>query len=281
MVVCRRVPLFGARGVGQGHSGRTALIEVGEPRGNATPLGGGGGAVVECDQVGQPRLAVDRAGALVWEGAFDAWGGAVDAGGAVEIDLRFPGQVADAETGLRYNRHRYYDPATRTYGQSDPTGLRGGLRPQGYVKSPLQWVDVLGLGGCNWKKKRPADGPHYSVAYEANLERGVDYPGRSDRHHFSQSNRQLHEPIQGDPEFANAMESLYPGVSEHVAPGPRGGLLAEPPQDLTWHHHPDREGVMQLVLREHRRAPGAVQELLHPNQRGGMENWGGGRSRGR
>ena len=112
-----------------------------------------GGAVVECDQVGQPRLAIDREGDLVWEGTFDAWGNEVAVGGAVEVDLRFPGQVADAETGLRYNRHRYYDPATRTYSQSDPIGLAGGGQPFGYVLDPLARVDVYGLGGCNWRRK--------------------------------------------------------------------------------------------------------------------------------
>ena len=116
-----------------------------------------GVAVVECDQVGQPRLAVDREGALVWEGRFDAWGGEVAVGpveaGGPEVEVRFPGQVADAESGLRYNRHRYYELETRTYNRSDPAGLRGGLRSHCYVADPVEWVDLFGLGGCNIKKR--------------------------------------------------------------------------------------------------------------------------------
>ena len=105
-------------------------------------------AVVECDQVGQPRLAVDRDGALVWEGTFDAWGSEVAESGQLEIEIRFPGQVADRESGLRYNRFRYYDPGARTYTQDDPLGLRGGEETHNYVLDPSKWVDPLGLSRC-------------------------------------------------------------------------------------------------------------------------------------
>ncbi|MBW5894830.1 RHS repeat-associated core domain-containing protein, partial [Pectobacterium polaris] len=56
----------------------------------------------------------------------------------------------DAETGLYYNRHRYYDAESGQYLSPDPIGLGGGLRPQGYVHNPLEWVDPLGLAesGC-------------------------------------------------------------------------------------------------------------------------------------
>ena len=116
-----------------------------------------GAAVLECDQVGQPRLAVDREGALVWEGRFDAWGADLEVGpiedGGLEVDARFPGQVADDESGLRYNRFRYYDPGTRAYTQADLIGLRGGQHPQNYVVDPLHWADPLGLSGCNVKRR--------------------------------------------------------------------------------------------------------------------------------
>ncbi|WP_232487500.1 RHS repeat-associated core domain-containing protein, partial [Pectobacterium parmentieri] len=50
-----------------------------------------------------------------------------------------------AETGLYYNRHRYYDAESGQYLSPDPIGLAGGLRPQGYVHNPLEWVDPFGL----------------------------------------------------------------------------------------------------------------------------------------
>ncbi|WP_226888168.1 RHS repeat-associated core domain-containing protein, partial [Pectobacterium aquaticum] len=63
----------------------------------------------------------------------------------VYCELRYQGQLFDAETGLYYNRHRYFDPETAQYLSADPIGLGGGIRPQGYVHNPLEWIDPLGL----------------------------------------------------------------------------------------------------------------------------------------
>ncbi|MFP1814151.1 RHS repeat-associated core domain-containing protein, partial [Lonsdalea quercina] len=73
----------------------------------------------------------------------------------VYCELRYQGQIYDAETGLYYNRHRYYDADSGQYISPDPIGLAGGLRPQGYVHNPLEWVDPLGLAesGCKTDKK--------------------------------------------------------------------------------------------------------------------------------
>lgn len=63
--------------------------------------------------------------------------------------LRFQGQYEDDETGLYYNRNRYYDPETGTYLSADPIGLAGGQLPFGYVSNPYVVVDPLGLAGGN------------------------------------------------------------------------------------------------------------------------------------
>ncbi|MFE8604972.1 RHS repeat-associated core domain-containing protein [Archangium violaceum] len=58
---------------------------------------------------------------------------------------RWPGQYEDEETGLYYNRFRYYDPSTGQYISQDPIGLLGGLDPYAYTDDPLTHVDPFGL----------------------------------------------------------------------------------------------------------------------------------------
>ncbi|WP_329956858.1 RHS repeat-associated core domain-containing protein, partial [Yersinia pseudotuberculosis] len=64
--------------------------------------------------------------------------------------LRMQGQYYDTESGLHYNRYRYYDPACGVFISQDPIGLKGGLNPYQFAVNTLGWVDPLGL----WKKRR-------------------------------------------------------------------------------------------------------------------------------
>ena len=62
------------------------------------------------------------------------------------INLRFPGQYYDAESGLHYNGHRYYDPKMGRYISSDPVGLSGGINTYAYGESnPVNNLDLDGL----------------------------------------------------------------------------------------------------------------------------------------
>ncbi|NDK99928.1 hypothetical protein GPY23_13460 [Photorhabdus bodei] len=63
--------------------------------------------------------------------------------------LVFCGQYEDEESGLFYNRHRYYDRETGQYLSPDPLGLNGGPNPYAYVHNPANWIDPLGLAGCD------------------------------------------------------------------------------------------------------------------------------------
>jgi len=63
--------------------------------------------------------------------------------------LRFPGQYADHETGLHYNRHRYYNPTTARYTTPDPLGLTPAPDPHNYTPNPTRWTDPLGLTPCD------------------------------------------------------------------------------------------------------------------------------------
>jgi len=67
---------------------------------------------------------------------------------ALEQPFRFQGQQFDQETGLHYNRFRYYDPVVGRFISQDPIGLRGGFKNFHYVPNPLSFVDALGLTGA-------------------------------------------------------------------------------------------------------------------------------------
>ncbi|MEI7378205.1 HNH/endonuclease VII fold putative polymorphic toxin, partial [Dickeya chrysanthemi] len=119
------------------------------------------------DLTGTARELCSEAGEVHWRGEQGLWGVHREdrrpiplrrwlgdaANEEVYCELRYQGQVYDSETGLYYNRHRYYDPETAQYLSSDPIGLGGGIRPQAYVHNPLEWVDPLGLVGCPGKFK--------------------------------------------------------------------------------------------------------------------------------
>ncbi|MEM8213960.1 RHS repeat-associated core domain-containing protein, partial [Morganella morganii] len=99
------------------------------------------------DHLDTPRLATDASGQIAWQWQSDAFGrGEALSQGSTQVNLRFPGQYYDAESGLHYNYFRDYDPETGRYVESDPCGLSGGVNTYGYVQgAPLNRIDPLGL----------------------------------------------------------------------------------------------------------------------------------------
>ncbi|GHH51398.1 RHS repeat-associated core domain-containing protein [[Pseudomonas] boreopolis] len=94
----------------------------------------------------------DVAGSVVWEGRQEAWGSAPDSGGRIENSLRLQGQYFDVETGLSYNRYRYFDPWVGQFIGQDPLGLEAGENLYEFAVNPLGWIDPLGLS-CRTTKK--------------------------------------------------------------------------------------------------------------------------------
>ncbi|MBC3273511.1 RHS domain-containing protein, partial [Pseudomonas sp. SWRI81] len=91
----------------------------------------------QLDHLGTPQELTDYSGEIVWSAQYDAYGkvAAVTLAGEEYLDqpLRFQGQYFDAESGLHYNRHRYYDPRLGRYLTPDPVKLAGGLNQYQYV----------------------------------------------------------------------------------------------------------------------------------------------------
>ncbi|WP_175811358.1 RHS repeat-associated core domain-containing protein [Burkholderia contaminans] len=96
------------------------------------------------DPNGAPIRTTDIFGNIVWEQRYDGWG-EVDRRSTHEQPLRYQGQYSDTETGLHYNRHRYYDPQIGSFISQDPLGLEGGVNVYQYAPNPLAWIDPFGL----------------------------------------------------------------------------------------------------------------------------------------
>jgi RHS repeat-associated protein len=119
---------------------------------------------LHADHLNTPRYATNQVGDVVWQWQSDAFGNGIPAedvdgdGVSVQVNLRFPGQYYDSESGLHYNYHRYYDPSIGRYITSDPIGLEGGLNTYAYVGgNPASWIDPLGLYETdNHGNKKPA-----------------------------------------------------------------------------------------------------------------------------
>lgn len=108
---------------------------------------------------GRPLMLFNSEGKTVWRpGQTSLWGLALslpadtdypDPRGELDPEaapgLLYAGQWQDAESGLCYNRFRYYEPETGMYLVSDPLGLQGGEQTYRYVPNPLGYIDPLGL----------------------------------------------------------------------------------------------------------------------------------------
>ncbi|NIA00209.1 RHS repeat-associated core domain-containing protein [Massilia sp. CCM 8734] len=120
---------------------------------------------IHTDHLGTPNEVTDQQGEIVWASEYKAWGNVLRVVStpqrrrvlnAVEPELaqiavehaqpiRFLGQYHDRDTGLHYNRFRYYDADCGRYISVDPIGLAGGINFYQYAPNPVSWVDPLGL----------------------------------------------------------------------------------------------------------------------------------------
>ena len=123
---------------------------------NAIPVSAADAEIyaIHTDHLGTPQVVTNLRQKIVWETEITPFGRArlLNAAATARqkapftMDLRLPGQIFDAETGLHYNYLRDYDPALGRYLTPDPIGLAGGLQPYGYVgANPLNRTDRLGL----------------------------------------------------------------------------------------------------------------------------------------
>ncbi len=107
---------------------------------------------IHFDHLGTPSRVTDENQSVVWAWDSSPFGDSLpdenpdsDSNRFV-LNLRFPGQYYDSESGLHYNFFRTYDPEIGRYLESDPIGQQGGINTYGYAgQNPLSFYDPFGL----------------------------------------------------------------------------------------------------------------------------------------
>ncbi|PFG23635.1 RHS repeat-associated protein [Pseudomonas lurida] len=136
----------------------------------------------QLDHLGTPQELTAPNGEIVWSAHYRAYGeiSRLDIG-KIDNPLRFQGQYFDQESGLHYNRHRYYNPDVGRYLTPDPVKLAGGINAYQYVPNPTGWVDPLGLNGCPDEKGCKPSSGFQEPSAQASIKKSEPDPPISNR----------------------------------------------------------------------------------------------------
>ena len=112
------------------------------------------------DQLNTPRFVTNKNAEVVWQNHADVYGYEepeddtdFNRENTFTQPIRFQGQYFDEESGLHYNRYRYYSPKQQRFINQDPIGLVGGINHYQYAPNPVNWVDPFGLTCKDGQKK--------------------------------------------------------------------------------------------------------------------------------
>ena len=149
------------------------------------------------NHLGTPQELTNQDGDVIWLTYDRAWGGSfetiykpqfIDNWAISESELqpiKFQGQCLDTETGLHYNRFRYYDSDVGMFISRDPIGLLGGSNVFQYAPNPVGWIDPWGLAN------RPNNGKYKSYVTHTVP---INDQYSSDSIQFRQANKALRGP---------------------------------------------------------------------------------------
>ncbi len=262
---------------------RSALVPIGftDYTGVGAEPESGTSYVVYSDPVGMPLHIEDASGRVVW------WAKRIDPYGLIEVhesaeveyNLRWPGHYFDPETGLHYNRYRYYDPTLGRYLQSDPLGYEGSeVNLYAYPDNPLVSVDVLGLEGRHKTRTKGNKDKGQKNDGTEGTDADVDYvtkprkPHQPNRDKWQEKGGSVIDHADGSVTYVNKdgvavtyNADGYPDFSSYRHPDVADveieftgnyekdfdasnakANLDETPDGYTWHHHEDGK-TMQLV----------------------------------
>jgi RHS repeat-associated protein len=120
----------------------------------------------------------DAKGEKTWEANLDIYGKVRTFAGRSLSDcpFRYQGQYQDKETGLYYNRFRYYDPDIGNYLSQDPIGLMSEeFNLYSYVRDVNNWIDPFGLTAELYKLTATKDGYYDLKEYGKPTVKGGTY----------------------------------------------------------------------------------------------------------
>ncbi|MBF5005255.1 RHS repeat-associated core domain-containing protein [Diaphorobacter caeni] len=112
-----------------------------------------------CDHLGTPEALINESAQVSWSIELDPFGATLGEHNPENLhqSIRFQGQQWDEESGLHYNRHRFYDTHLARYITQDPLGFMGGIHMYAYAgNNPLRNIDPLGLREAFAKYGPPA-----------------------------------------------------------------------------------------------------------------------------
>ncbi|WP_241658685.1 RHS repeat domain-containing protein [Aeromonas dhakensis] len=219
------------------------------------------------DVAGTARELCSEAGDIIWRGEQRLWGNhrtdvipqhlrrflGDAANEETYCELRYQGQIYDQETGLYYNRHRYFDPELGQYISSDPIGFAGGLRPQGYVHNPLEWVDPLGLAGCPASLTREQRQARINELAEANAHRRLqEMESMNPKSHFLERHG---AQTSLESQLGRATNGVNPttGVQQHI-----------PSAATRFDSHRDQLNAIQRAQTIQKQSGGVVNKAIIP-----------------
>ncbi|WP_181264020.1 RHS repeat domain-containing protein, partial [Escherichia coli] len=118
-----------------------------------------------CDHRGLPLALISKDGNTAWSGEYDEWGNQLNEENPHHLHqpYRLPGQQYDEESGLYYNRNRYYNPLQGRYITQDPIGLAGGWSLYAY---PVNGIDPLGLSPADVALMRKKEQLNHQRAWD-------------------------------------------------------------------------------------------------------------------
>jgi RHS repeat-associated protein len=109
------------------------------------------------DHLGSVRDLIDQTGTVVNHLTYDSSGKLLaQTDASRSIGYGFTGRQFDAETGLQYNRARYYNARTGRFLSEDPIGFASGsVNLYAYVgNDPVDLIDPFGMDKCDDLKKQ-------------------------------------------------------------------------------------------------------------------------------